>query len=51
MRKSDVKVDELEVRNAFPGSGSVLKSDLRDFFIQHTPLTTEQAFRRFLYRL
>ena len=49
MRKSDAKVDELELRNAFSGFESVQKSDLRNFFIQHSQTITEQAFRRFLY--
>ncbi len=51
MKKSDAKVDELEIRNAFSGFGSVQKSDLRDFFVQHAQPATEQAFRRFLYGL
>jgi len=51
MRKSDSKIDELKIRNAFSGFESVQKSDLRDFFVQHAQPATEQAFRRFLYRL
>jgi hypothetical protein len=51
MRKNKVKVNKLELRNAFSGLGSVQKSDLRNFFVHHSQLATEQAFRRFLYEL
>jgi hypothetical protein len=51
MRKSEVKIDELELRKSFSGFRSVRKSDLRNFFLQHAQPATEQAFRRFLYKL
>jgi hypothetical protein len=51
MRKSNVKLDELEIRKAFSGLRSVQKSDLRKFYELHSELATEQAFRRFLYGL
>ncbi len=51
MRKSETKVDELELRNTFSGSRSVQKSDLRNFYVHHSQSSTEQAFRRFLYGL
>jgi hypothetical protein len=51
MRKSEAKVNELELRNTFSGSRSVQKSNLRNFYVHHSQSVTEQAFRRFLYRL
>lgn len=51
MRKSDLKVDEAELQNTFSGSQSVQKSDLRNFYKQHSQSATEQSFRRFLYGL
>ena len=51
MRKSEVKVDEAELQNTFSGSQSVQKSELRNFYKQHSQPATEQSFRRFLYGL
>jgi hypothetical protein len=51
MKENDDKIDETELRNAFSGFKSVQKSDLRNFYIQHSQAATEQSFRRFLYRL
>jgi hypothetical protein len=49
MRKSDTKVDKLELRHTFSGSGFIQKSDLKNFYLHHSQTTTEQAFRRFMY--
>ena len=51
MKKSDTKVHELELRNAFFGIPSVQKADLMNFYRQHFQALTEQGFRRFLYGL
>jgi len=46
-----IKVNELELREAFSGAMSVQKSELRKYFMQYSQPATEQAFRRFLYAL
>ena len=51
MSESDDKIDETELRNTFSGFQSVQKSDLRNFYKQHSRAATEQSFRRFLYGL
>jgi hypothetical protein len=51
MTESDDKIDETELRNTFSGFQSVQKSDLRNYYKQHSRAATEQSFRRFLYRL
>lgn len=51
MKEDAIKVDETELMKAFSGSRSVRRSDLRKFFEQHSQAATDQAFRRFLYRL
>ena len=51
MRKIDDKIDEAKLLNAFSGFQSVQKSDLRNYYKQHSQAATEQSFRRFLYRL
>jgi hypothetical protein len=51
MRENDDKICEAELRNTFSSFQSVQKSDLRNFFIQHSQAATEQSFRRFLYKL
>jgi hypothetical protein len=51
MKTNDDKVYEEELRKAFSDSLSIKKSDLRDFFHRHSQATTEQSFRRFLYKL
>jgi len=51
MKEVDEKINEAELRKAFSGSRSVQRSDLRKFFAQNSRAGTDQAFRRFLYRL
>jgi hypothetical protein len=51
MIESDTKSHDLELINAFSGSRSVQKADLRNFYYQHSRAATEQAFRRFVYGL
>jgi len=51
MTKSEYQSYELEVRKAFSGSRLVHKSDLRNYYQQHSQEASEQAFRRFLYQL
>jgi len=46
-----IKVNELELREAFSGAQSVQKSELRNYFMHFSQPATEQAFRRFLYGL
>jgi hypothetical protein len=46
-----LKINELELRDAFSGAQSVQKSKLRNYFMHHSQPATEQAFRRFLYGL
>jgi len=51
MKNSDPKSYDLELRNAFAGSQSIYKANLRKFYNQHSQAMTDQAFRRFLYGL
>ena len=51
MRENDEKIDAADLRNTFSGFQSVQKSDLRNYYKQHSQAATEQSFRRFLYRL
>jgi hypothetical protein len=51
MKEAADKINEVELSKAFSGSGSVQRSDLRKFHAQHSRAGTDQAFRRFLYRL
>lgn len=51
MTKSEPQSHDYEVRNAFSGSRLVHKAELRKYYSQHFQQATEQAFRRFLYRL
>ncbi|MDI6769245.1 MAG: hypothetical protein QMD04_06170 [Anaerolineales bacterium] len=51
MIKSEQQSHDYEVRNAFSGSRLVHKAELREYYYQHSQQATEQAFRRFLYRL
>jgi len=51
MKEVDEKINETELRRFFPGSRSVQRSDLRKFYAQYSRAGTDQAFRRFLYRL
>lgn len=51
MKEVTDTINEAEISRAFSGSRSVQRSDLRKFYEQHSRAGTEQAFRRFLYRL
>ncbi len=51
MKEDTNKIDEAELMKAFSGFRSVRRSDLRKYYEQHSRLATDQAFRRFLYRL
>ena len=51
MIESEPKSHDFELINAFSGSRSVQKADLRNFYYQHSRAATEQAFRRFVYGL
>lgn len=44
-------LDEAKLMKAFSGSRSLQRSDLRNYFEQHSQGGTDQAFRRFQYRL
>lgn len=51
MKEDTNKIDDTELVKAFSRSRSVRRSDLRKLFEQHSQAATDQAFRRFLYRL
>jgi len=51
MKEVADKIDETELMKAFSGSRSVQRSNLRKYYEQHSQAATDQAFRRFLYRL
>jgi hypothetical protein len=51
MNKSEYQPSEIEVIQAFSGSRLVHKSDLRNYYQEHSRGASEQAFRRFLYQL
>ncbi len=51
MKENNDKINEAELQKTFSGFQSVQKSDLRNFYKQHSQAATEQSFRRFLYRL
>ena len=51
MKEVDEKINEAELRKTFSGSRSVRRSDLKKYHAQHSRAGTDQAFRRFLYRL
>ena len=51
MKEVADNIEEAELMTAFSGSRTVQRSDLRNFFEQHSQAGTDQAFRRFLYRL
>jgi len=51
MRENDDKINQTELRTTFSSLQSVRKSDMRNYYQQHSPVATEQSFRRFLYGL
>jgi hypothetical protein len=51
MKEVADKIEETALMKAFSDSQSVQRSDLRKYYEQHSQAATDQAFRRFLYRL